>query len=131
MIIYCWYQVCIKNLILSVLSKKIILLILCAYHCHAPPPPTRGRVGDYVGICQQFAARGVGHLTRSKQVQECQDTCSIVFLVGICRGFACQSLPHPWGIVKTTSANPHIAPPRPVLGVVGREAHYTSLTYGY
>ena len=82
---------------------------------------SRGRVGDYVGICQQFAARGVGHLTRSKQVQECQDTCSIVFLVGICRGFACQSLPHPWGIVKTTSANLHIAPPRPVLGVVGRD----------
>ena len=72
-----------------------------------------------MGICKLFVARGgIG-------------TSSIVFSawtvvtsrgqVGIYRGFTCQSLPHPWGIVKTTSANSHIAQPRPVLGVVGRD----------
>ena len=37
-------------------------------------------------------------------------------LVGICRGFVRQLFPHPWGIWQSLNANPHIAPPGPVLG---------------
>ena len=62
--------------------KPQVKRALCAYHCHAP---TRGRVGDYVGICKLFAAPGVGHLTRSyfsvKHTYTDIGTCSIVFSV--------------------------------------------------
>ena len=67
----------------------LMILVLCAYHCHAPPP-TRGRVGDYVGICKLFAARGVGHLTQSyfsvKHTYADIGTCSSVWTVVTSRG---------------------------------------------
>ena len=32
--------------------------VLCTYQCHAPPPPSRARVGTYIGVLHQLISNG-------------------------------------------------------------------------